>query len=411
MEYIYTTPSLSRDLCDTIISRYEEENELKYHGVTYKGLDKNVKDTTDMVIPMTEVWNDLNEVLSNELEKHLKVYINTLNDKPNFKEENNYASSYKHLEGRLFLNSNFMIQKYEKQKGKYVYHDDGSIEKDRYRVITYLWYLNDVEEGGETDFFGGTFNIKPEAGKLLFFPSFWSFPHRGNRPRSSDKYIITGWLYKETISREMHIPNISLPNMRTLKYEPDTNRENDFVEQSECNITEPMKEKKLIFDYFYKPHKTLFLDYKYNTFKQMTLFLFSEYVCIWMIEQLKEECIDIIDLNKVSKLIHFLMSSFEIIMSYIKTTYQINPMFHIKEWFAIKHPTQPYLFDEKEYDLCVQIDLSSGRAYFGKNFLTIEKSQYSLVYFIDFAFEYFNHRNEKKTLTLKEIATPFYEEI
>jgi hypothetical protein len=172
-----------------------------------------------------------------------------------------------------------------------------------------------------------------------------------------------------------------------------------------------MKEKQLIFDYFYKPHKTLFHDYKYNTFNQMTLFLFSEYVCIWMIEQLKEDCIDIIEINHVPKLLPFLMSSFEIIMSYIKTTYQINPMFHIKEWFAIKHPTQPYLFDEKEYDLCVQMDLSSGRAYFGKNFLTIENCQYSLVYFIEFAFEYFNHRNEKKTITLKEIATPFYEEI
>jgi Rps23 Pro-64 3,4-dihydroxylase Tpa1-like proline 4-hydroxylase len=67
-----------------------------------------------------------------------------------------------------------MIQKYDKNKGKYVYHDDGAIDilSKNYRVITYLWYLNDVEQGGETEFFGGDLKIKPETGKLLFFPSF-----------------------------------------------------------------------------------------------------------------------------------------------------------------------------------------------------------------------------------------------
>jgi hypothetical protein len=89
-----------------------------------------------------------------------------------------------------------MIQKYDKSSGKYVYHDDFVTEPihNRYRVITYIWYLNTVEEGGHTEFFGSHL-IKPEEGKLLLFPSSWTFPHCGKVPISHDKYIITGWFY------------------------------------------------------------------------------------------------------------------------------------------------------------------------------------------------------------------------
>jgi hypothetical protein len=91
-----------------------------------------------------------------------------------------------------------MLQKYNKCKGRYVYHNDftNEPEKNRYRVITFIWYLNDVTDGGETEFFGGKINIKPEKGKLVLFPASWAFPHRGKMPISNDKYIITNWFYK-----------------------------------------------------------------------------------------------------------------------------------------------------------------------------------------------------------------------
>lgn len=89
-----------------------------------------------------------------------------------------------------------MMQRYLKGKGKYVYHNDFqvNIENKSYRAITYLWYLNNVEEGGETVFFGD-YKIQPKVGKLIFFPASWCYPHTGKIPLSSNKYIITGWLY------------------------------------------------------------------------------------------------------------------------------------------------------------------------------------------------------------------------
>jgi hypothetical protein len=53
--------------------------------------------------------------------------------------------------------------------------------------------LNDVYEGGETEFVDGTL-IKPERGKLIIFPAYWNYHHQGRPPISNTKYIVTGWI-------------------------------------------------------------------------------------------------------------------------------------------------------------------------------------------------------------------------
>jgi len=60
--------------------------------------------------------------------------------------------------------------------------------------FAFIFYLNNVEEEGETEIWGHK-HIKPSAGKLLLFPASWTFSHCGKMQISSDKYIITGWLY------------------------------------------------------------------------------------------------------------------------------------------------------------------------------------------------------------------------
>jgi hypothetical protein len=111
-------------------------------------------------------------------------------------DKNNYDTNYKIFNIPFLQYDEFMIQKYDKLDGKYIYHDDSFIDfnKNRYRVFTYLWYLNTVTEGGETVFWD-SYKIKPEAGKLVLFPACWTFPHTGKMPISDNKYIITGWVY------------------------------------------------------------------------------------------------------------------------------------------------------------------------------------------------------------------------
>ena len=200
--YIYQYPkSLSSDFCDEIINAYENETN-KYEGVTRSGMNKSIKDTTDFRLnhfeDTPEHWKNIDIKLYSELTIRVNEYIKMINNEENYKKENNYNELYENIPVKVITDDGFLIQKYKKNSGKYVYHDDFSIhfETKRHRIITYLWYLNDIDEGGHTEFWGH-YKVKPEKGKLIFFPACWCFPHRGNMPISNDKYIITGWFYVE----------------------------------------------------------------------------------------------------------------------------------------------------------------------------------------------------------------------
>lgn len=72
--------------------------------------------------------------------------------------------------------------------------DVGNYESAR-RFLGFFMYLNDVEEGGETEFTWTFTKIKPKMGSVLTFPPTWQYPHQGNPPISEDKYIITSYLH------------------------------------------------------------------------------------------------------------------------------------------------------------------------------------------------------------------------
>ncbi len=62
------------------------------------------------------------------------------------------------------------------------------------RYLVYLWYLNDVAEGGETEFSGLGIKVRPRAGRLLMFPPYWMFQHAGRPPVSGEKYILSTYM-------------------------------------------------------------------------------------------------------------------------------------------------------------------------------------------------------------------------
>ena len=74
----------------------------------------------------------------------------------------------------------------------YDWHNDFvSSKRAGIRYITWIYYLNTVEEGW-TEFINGT-RIEPKQGRLLMFPATWTHIHRGYPPKQT-KYIATGWI-------------------------------------------------------------------------------------------------------------------------------------------------------------------------------------------------------------------------
>ena len=75
---------------------------------------------------------------------------------------------------------------------------------NQYRTIAWMVYLNDVEEGGETEFLYQKRKVKPTKGTVVIWPGSYTHVHRGNPPMST-KYIATGWFQLDNGDVNEHI--------------------------------------------------------------------------------------------------------------------------------------------------------------------------------------------------------------
>jgi hypothetical protein len=183
MNYIVEYPNaLNNDFCANVIDRFEKDDR-KHVGVVGEGYNPEVKQSEDLLISKLPEWAEADHGFLLSLEKHVNLYVEDV-IKPccwGFSEP---------------FDSGYQIQK-TTPGGFYVLHNDYHCVRDNpqyARMVTYIWYLNDVDEGGHTEFITGE-RIKPEQGKLLLFPSTWTFAHKGTPPVSNTKYICTGWIY------------------------------------------------------------------------------------------------------------------------------------------------------------------------------------------------------------------------
>ena len=190
-DFIYEAPNaLAEDKCKYLIQYFEDNKNLHGHGVVGNNtVNKNVKNTTDVILnPNTTNDPKIHEIIAhiNELfDIHTNIYFTKLKILYN-------------VDAPKFFTTTYKMQKYYTNQGFFRNHTDfnawspgGTTADSGYRVFAYMFYLNTVDEGGTTSFFNHQ-SIKPDVGKLLFFPAEWFFMHGGNIPTSNDKYIITG---------------------------------------------------------------------------------------------------------------------------------------------------------------------------------------------------------------------------
>lgn len=86
------------------------------------------------------------------------------------------------------------LQKTRKSEGYHVWHYESGARRACHRLMAWVLYLNDVEEGGETEFLYQSRRVSAKQGRFVLFPAAYTHLHRGNPPLSNDKYIATGWL-------------------------------------------------------------------------------------------------------------------------------------------------------------------------------------------------------------------------
>ena len=120
-----------------------------------------------------DIWNN---IISNCYEKYSEKYFNL-----------------RTFETQAY---NANIQRTLPGQGYHVWHceNEHMYRTSNSRVLAVMMYLNDVEEGGETEFLFQHKRFKPKKGRVLLWPSGFTHTHRGNSPLAGEKYIITGWL-------------------------------------------------------------------------------------------------------------------------------------------------------------------------------------------------------------------------
>ena len=74
-----------------------------------------------------------------------------------------------------------LIERVDPGQGFNWHYDQTADTKDR-RILAGLLYLKTVASGGHTQFLHQNTDVKPEAGKIVLFPPFWTHIHRGVTP-------------------------------------------------------------------------------------------------------------------------------------------------------------------------------------------------------------------------------------
>jgi hypothetical protein len=94
-----------------------------------------------------------------------------------------------------FVYTRLKIQKTLPTEGYHVWHiEHGNTFEMQARAFVFSIYLNDVKEGGETEFLHFSQRVKPKKGRIVIWPAGFPYLHRGNPPLSGKKYILTSWM-------------------------------------------------------------------------------------------------------------------------------------------------------------------------------------------------------------------------
>lgn len=167
-------------ICDSLI-RFHKDSPEKREGVMSGSdgatIDKESKDSIDVTLPPSELT---------------KSYIRNL-----YAVAEHYVAKYP-WSGKLVpwgVVEPIGIQRYAPGGGYKIWHfeRDNSNDQIARRHLAFMTYLNDVEEGGGTEFFHQETTIKAERGLTLIWPAEWNFTHRGIVSDTEEKYIVTGW--------------------------------------------------------------------------------------------------------------------------------------------------------------------------------------------------------------------------
>ena len=162
-------------LCDDLISYYNKN--VEYKKPCSASLGNGNKKSTDVI------------VFPHSNDKTIKKYINFL-----FSGLNSYRQAYDSFDFGISINEPFNIQHYKPNEGFLNWHCERTMSLSSQRALVFMTYLNDVTDGGETEWLYQKVKLKPKKGLTVFWPTDFTHMHRGVVSPTQSKTIVTGWV-------------------------------------------------------------------------------------------------------------------------------------------------------------------------------------------------------------------------
>ena len=173
---------IDETVCDALIDYFEKSPDKfpgRVQGKDTDKLDPECKKSTDLSIKRenrdTEILNYYAE-LHKVCEKYKEKYV--------------YCSNWQ--DPWAIINP-WNIQRFYPNEAFYKAHCERFGRPTSARHLVFMTYLNDVDDGGETEFVYQKMKVKPRKGLTLIWGTDWTFLHRGLVSPTQTKYITTGW--------------------------------------------------------------------------------------------------------------------------------------------------------------------------------------------------------------------------
>jgi prolyl 4-hydroxylase len=170
-------------VCDSLIQKFENADDLVYSNNDW-GFDYRS-------------FHELTLTTHPDFAEEQKVLYNTSQKLYNFYKEKCNIQFFPEKIGYEDVRMKRYRINDEDQIG---WHTDVGDYASSRRFLVMFYYLNDVEEGGETVFSDVITNdmpikVLPKKGRVVIFPAMWMYPHKGMKPLSNDKYIVSTYCH------------------------------------------------------------------------------------------------------------------------------------------------------------------------------------------------------------------------
>jgi hypothetical protein len=210
--------ALSAELCQQLIHAFEQSPHLKA-GRTGGGVDPTKKISTDLYLNEHAEYQPLLQQIFAVTTQYAAEYFRkyhfaliapvalTVLDgntgQPVALTHENYPQYGAHKAEDfmkvLYRLGPIQAQRYQAGVGNYNYwhcevYPQAPHNEALHRTLLFMFYLNDVEQGGQTEFYYQNKSIRPKTGRMVIAPAYFTHTHRGCVPESNDKYILTSWI-------------------------------------------------------------------------------------------------------------------------------------------------------------------------------------------------------------------------